>query len=118
MPKYDLNVILDPSLSEQQVQVEKDAVAAQVQRVEGEVLELEEWGIRRLAYPIRKGNEGYYLIYRLNLSGEAPKAIESALRLRDNVMRVLAVKDRPEWKTKKEPKVTPVAEAAPAAPPA
>lgn len=117
MPKYDLNVILEPGLSEQQVQVEKDAIAAQIQRVEGEVLELEEWGIRRLAYPIRKGLEGYYLIYRLNLTGEAPKAIEAALRLRDNVMRVLSVKERPEWKTKKEPKAAPTPEAAPAATP-
>ena len=40
--KYDLNVILDPSLSEQQVQAEKDAVALQVERAGGEILELEE----------------------------------------------------------------------------
>ena len=82
--KYDLNVILDPSLSEQQVQVEKDAVALQVERAGGEILDLEEWGLRRLAYPIRKGNEGYYLIYRLHLTGETPKTIEAALRQRDN----------------------------------
>lgn len=99
--KYDLNVILDPSLTEAQIQTEKDAVATQVERAAGTVLELDEWGIRRLAYPIRKGNEGYYLVYRLELSGTAPKTIEAALRQRDNVMRVLVVKDRPEWKTKK-----------------
>ncbi|MCC6311655.1 MAG: 30S ribosomal protein S6, partial [Trueperaceae bacterium] len=99
--KYDLNVILDPSLSEQQVQAEKDAVALHVERAGGEVLQLDEWGMRRLAYPIRKGNEGYYLIYRLRLSGETPKTIEAALRQRDNVMRVLVVRERPEWKTKK-----------------
>ena len=99
--KYDLNVILDPSLTEAQIQTEKDAVATQVERAAGTVLELDEWGIRRLAYPIRKGNEGYYLVYRLELSGTTPKAIEAALRQRDNVMRVLVVKDRPEWKTKK-----------------
>lgn len=99
--KYDLNVILDPSLSEAQIQTEKDAVATQVERAAGTVLELDEWGIRRLAYPIRKGGEGYFLIYRLELSGTTPKAIEAALRQRDNVMRVLVVKDRPEWKTKK-----------------
>lgn len=99
--KYDLNVILDPSLTEAQIQTEKDAVATQVERAAGTVLELDEWGIRRLAYPIRKGNEGYYLIYRLELSGTTPKTIEAALRQRDNVMRVLVVKDRPEWKTKK-----------------
>lgn len=99
--KYDLNIILDPSLSEAQVQTEKDAVAVQLERAQGTVLQLEEWGIRRLAYPIRKGNEGYYLIYRLELPGNTPKTIEAALRQRDNVMRVLVVKDRPEWKTRK-----------------
>ena len=99
--KYDLNVILDPSLTEAQIQTEKDAVTTQVERAAGTVLELDEWGIRRLAYPIRKGNEGYFLIYRLELTGTTPKAIEAALRQRDNVMRVLVVKDRPEWKTKK-----------------
>ncbi|HEX7005434.1 MAG TPA: 30S ribosomal protein S6 [Trueperaceae bacterium] len=98
---YDLNLILDPNLSEQQLQTEKDAVAAQVERVGGEVVDVDEWGSRRLAYPIRKLNEGYYIIYRLNLSGETPKAIEAALRQRDNVMRVLVVKDRPEWRTRK-----------------
>ena len=100
--EYDLNVILEPNLSETQLQTEKDAVETQVQRAEGEILKLDEWGSQRLAYPIRKLNEGYYLIYRLSLSGEKPKAVEAALRQRDNVMRVLVVKDRPEWRTKKE----------------
>lgn len=110
--KYDLNVILDPALSEQQVQAEKDAVALQVERVGGEIVELDEWGLRRLAYPIRKGNEGYYLIYSLHLPGDTPKAVETALRQRDNVMRVLVVRERPEWKTKKEPKAEGPADAA------
>ena len=99
--EYDLNVILDPNLSEAQLQTEKDAVETQVQRAEGEILKVDEWGAQRLAYPIRKLNEGYYLIYRLSLSGDKPKVVEAALRQRDNVMRVLVVKDRPEWRTKK-----------------
>jgi len=99
--QYDLNVILDPSLSETQVQTEKDAVQSQVDRNGGTIVSVEEWGMRRLAYPIRKGNEGYFLIYRLALPHDKPKAIESALRQRDNVMRVLVVRDRPEWKTRK-----------------
>ena len=110
--KYDLNVILDPSLSEQQVQAEKDAVTLQVERAGGEILELDEWGLRRLAYPIRKGSEGYYLSFRLHLTGETPKTIEAALRQRDNVMRVLVVRQRPDWSTKKEPKSEGRAEAA------
>lgn len=99
--EYDLNVILEPNLSEQQLQTEKDAVTTQVERVEGEIVEVDEWGSRRLSYPIRKLNEGYYIIYRLKLSGDKPKTLETALRQRDNVMRVLVVKERPEWKTRK-----------------
>jgi len=99
--EYDLNVILEPGLSETQLQNEKDAVDVQIERAGGELLELDEWGARRLAYPIRKLNEGYYLIYRLKLPGDKPKQVENALRQRDNVMRVLVVRDRPEWKTRK-----------------
>lgn len=117
LAKYDLNVILVPHLNETQLQAEKDAVATQVERAGGQIVELDEWGTRRLAYQIRKFNEGHYLIYRVMLPGTAPKTIEAALRQRDNVMRVLIVKDRPEWKTKKAPKVEeraaePAAEAA------
>lgn len=101
MHQYDLNLILDPNLNESQVQTEKDAVNAQIEKFAGEILSVDEWGNKRLAYPIRKLNEGYYIIYTLRLAGEAPKAIESSLRLRDNVMRVLVVRDRPEWRTRK-----------------
>jgi small subunit ribosomal protein S6 len=98
---YDLNLILDPGLNEAQLQTEKDAVAALVERHEGEIAELDEWGNKRLAYEIRKGREGYYLIYRVKLPKRAPKALEASMRLRDNVMRVLVVRDRPEWRTRK-----------------
>ena len=56
MNSYDLNVILDPNLNETQLKLEKDAITAQIERVEGEVQELDEWGNKRLAYPIRKLN--------------------------------------------------------------
>ncbi len=110
MDTYDLNLILDPGLNETQVQTEKDAVATQVERAGGEIVETDEWGNRRLAYEIRKLREGYYIIYTLKLPHTAPKAIETALRQRDNVMRVLSVKQRPEWRTSK--KVQPQAQAA------
>ncbi len=98
---YDLNVILDPNLNETQVQTEKDAVVSQVERAGGEILEVDEWGNKRLAYEIRKGREGYYIIYNLRLPLEAPKVVENNLRLRDNVMRVLVTRNRPEWRTLK-----------------
>jgi small subunit ribosomal protein S6 len=109
--EYDLNLILDPGLSDAQLQTEKDAVDAQIQRAGGTLVKLDEWGSQRLAYPIRKLNEGYYLIYRLSLPNDTPKQIETSLRQRDNVMRVLVVKDRPEWHTRKaQPAAAPAAD--------
>lgn len=102
MHTYDLNVILDPNLNETQLKLEKDAISAQIERVEGSVQEVDEWGNKRLAYPIRKLNEGYYLIYKLSLSETAPRQLTTNLRLRDNIMRVLVTRDRPEQRTRKE----------------
>jgi small subunit ribosomal protein S6 len=117
MQQYDLNVILDPNLNEAQLKLEKDAIVAQVERVQGEIGELDEWGNKRLAYPIRKLNEGYYLIYKLALSETAPRQLTTNLRLRDNVMRVLVTRDRPEQRTRKEaPKSEKPAEPRPEAP--
>jgi small subunit ribosomal protein S6 len=117
MQQYDLNVILDPNLNEAQLKLEKDAIVAQVERVQGEIGELDEWGNKRLAYPIRKLNEGYYLIYKLSLSETAPRQLTTNLRLRDNLMRVLVTRDRPEQRTRKEaPKSEKPAETRPEAP--
>ena len=102
MHNYDLNVILDPNLNETQLKLEKDAIGAQIERVEGSVQEVDDWGNKRLAYPIRKLNEGYYLIYKLSLSETAPRQLTTNLRLRDNIMRVLVTRDRPEQRTRKE----------------
>ncbi len=102
MHQYDLNVILDPNLNEAQLKLEKDAIVAQIERVEGQIVELDEWGNKRLAYPIRKLNDGYYLIYKLMLSESAPRQLTTNLRLRDNIMRVLVTRDRPEQRTRKE----------------
>jgi small subunit ribosomal protein S6 len=113
---YDLNVILDPGLSDAQLETEKGAVDTQIERAGGTIVGIDELGHQRLAYPIRKQSEGYYLIYRLDLPNDTPKVVEAALRQRDNVMRVLAVKDRPEWKTRKAPQETeaPIAQETPA----
>jgi small subunit ribosomal protein S6 len=101
---YDLNIILDPNLDESRVGSEKDAIANQIERVGGSITEMDEWGNRRLAYPIRKLNDGYYIIYKLSLPTSTPRALEDALKLRDNIMRILVTRERPEWRTRKAPK--------------
>ena len=101
MNQYDLNLILNPNLSAEQVQIEKDYIENAVRNAGGEVSHLDDLGNRRLAYQVDKDREGYYLMYTIKAAGNPEKDIASSLRLRDHVRRVLVVKDRPEWKTKK-----------------
>lgn len=101
MNQYDLNLILNPNLSAEQVQTEKEYIETAVKNAGGEVTRLDEPGNRRLAYQVNKDREGYYLMYTIKAEGNPEKDIAASLRLRDHVRRVLIVKDRPEWKTKK-----------------
>lgn len=101
MNQYDLNLILNPNLSAEQVQIEKDYIENTVKNSGAELSNLDDLGNRRLAYAIEKDREGYYLMYTIKAGGNPEKDIASTLRLRDHVRRVLVVKDRPEWKTKK-----------------
>ena len=101
MNQYDLNLILNPNLSAEQVQIEKEYIETTLKNSGAEMSNLDDVGNRRLAYAIDKDREGYYLMYTIKASGNPEKEIASTLRLRDHVRRVLVVKDRPEWKTKK-----------------
>lgn len=101
MNQYDLNLILNPNLSAEQVQIEKDYIETTLRGAGAEVANLDEVGNRRMAYAIDKDREGYYLMYTIRAGGNPEKDIAATLRLRDNVRRILVVKDRPEWKTKK-----------------
>lgn len=101
MNQYDLNLILNPNLSAEQVQIEKEYIETTLKNNGAELSNLDDVGNRRLAYAIDKDREGYYLMYTIKAGGNPEKEIASTLRLRDHVRRVLVVKDRPEWKTKK-----------------
>ncbi len=101
MAQYDLNLILNPNISAEQVETEKEFIKRAVEAAGGEITNLDEPGNKRLAYAINKIREGYYLMYTIQMEGNPEKDVASNLRLRDNIYRVLVVKDRPEWKTKK-----------------
>ena len=101
MNQYDLNLILNPNISAEQVQIEKDYIENTLRSNGAEITNLDDLGNRRLAYAVNKDREGYYLMYTIRAGGNPEQTIAAPLRLRDNVRRILVVKDRPEWKTKK-----------------
>ena len=87
---YEVVFILDPNLN-------AEATAAMVSKFQtlveqnGTLAEVNEWGKRRLAYPINDMTEGYYVLMTFSSKPEFPRELDRILRITDGVMRSLIV---------------------------
>ena len=87
---YEELYILDPNLSEEQIA----ALVARFKGVvesNGTVSEVNEWGKRRLAYPINDLMEGYYVLMTFTAAAAIPQELDRIFRITDGVMRSLIV---------------------------
>lgn len=63
-----------------------------IQNREGDLLKLEEWGMRRLAYPIQKKTRGYYVLTEFYGLADLPQDLENFFRIDERVIRYIIVK--------------------------
>ena len=98
MRKYETIYILQPDLSEDDMKVVADKVQEVIASRKGEFHRLEDWGIRKLAYPIGKCARGRYLYLRYDGGRELIAELERRLRLDEKVLRFQSVNitDQPE----------------------
>ncbi len=92
MRSYELVFIVHPQVEGDALTALLDNVRNLVERSGGRVVRVEPWGMRRLAYPIRKQWEGQYVLMRLELEARGVAALEHDLRLLEPVMRHLIVR--------------------------
>ena len=93
MRNYEMIVILRADLAEDDLANQLDTIQGWVERAGGEISELNHWGRRRMAYRIQNQRDGYYLLYKLRLDPDAPAEIERTLRIDENILRYLIVRD-------------------------
>lgn len=108
--KYELLYIVHPDL-ESSIDKITDRVKGAIESRGGKITYEENWGKRKLAYPINKSEVGIYVLYYFESPKEALTKVERDLRLTEEVMRfmLLALEDRkkpeaPKAK-KEEPKI-------------
>jgi small subunit ribosomal protein S6 len=91
MRKYETIYILQPDLSEDDIKVVADKVQDVIASYKGDFQRLEDWGIRKLAYPINKCARGRYLYLRYDGGRELIAELERRLRLDEKVLRFQSV---------------------------
>jgi small subunit ribosomal protein S6 len=89
---YELVVILSPEIGDDAVTASIDRVHQGVTSHGGEVVDVNHWGRRRLAYPIKSHLEGNYVVSQIKLDPAHVSDLESNLRISEEVIRHLIVK--------------------------
>ena len=92
MNKYELALVLNPSLDEEARTAEMAKVQDLIARFGGTIEKVDDWGKRRLAYEIQKVNEGFFSFTTFDAEPTAPAEIESRVRIMENVLRYLIVR--------------------------
>ena len=90
--RYELMVIVAPDLGETAIKKRLESIKKSITDFGGEVFFEDVWGLRNLAYDIRKHGQGFYAVMDLNLNPENVKELERILRLEVEVLRHLLIK--------------------------
>ncbi len=89
MRNYELMFIVHPDLDESAFNEVVERVKSWITDAEGKVTKVDYWGKRKLAYPIRKQNEGQYVLMKTEMNPSFCAALDRNLRLSEPVMRYL-----------------------------
>jgi small subunit ribosomal protein S6 len=92
MRHYELTFIVDPVLSNEEIQTVRQTYEDLVKKLGCKIVHVDEIGLRQLAYPLNKRNSGiYYTIEFEAENGEAIAPLELALRRDERIMRFLSI---------------------------
>lgn len=92
MSKYELTVVVSAKIEDDERAAAVDKCKALVERFGGTITNIDEWGKRKLAYEVQKMKEAYYYFIKFDAETTAPAEIESRIRIMDDVIRYLIVK--------------------------
>ena len=91
MRRYETMMVLHPELPEAQIRETIDRARRLVEGMGAEVHQIDEWGMRDLAYPIRKLNRGYYVVTEYSAEPKVVNEFERTMKLADEILRYISV---------------------------
>lgn len=91
MREYELTIIVHPELDEAAFNEIVERVAGWITEDGGEIIKTDNWGKRQLAYPIRKLNEGQYVMFHAKMNPQLGKTIERNLGYMETILRFMLI---------------------------
>lgn len=92
MSKYELAVVVSAKIEDDERAAVVDKCKALIERFGGTVTNVDDWGKKRLAYEVQKMKDAFYYFIQFDAETSAPAEIENRVRIMDNVLRFLIVK--------------------------
>ena len=89
---YEIVLILTPAIDDARSSTIIDRIDRFVTERGGEITKKEAWGMRRLAYPIQRFNEGNYYLRQFSLDGDHIKDMEALIEVYEDILRHMIVK--------------------------
>jgi small subunit ribosomal protein S6 len=101
MNSYETLFVVDATLSEEDVKATVEKFTALIAE-NGTIESVDEWGKRKLAYPINDKNDGYYVLVNFKSEGEFPSELERVFGINEYILRSIVIRHIEDKKTVKE----------------
>ena len=92
MNKYELALVVNAKIEDEERAAVVEKAKEYITRFGGTITNVDDWGKKRLAYEIHKMREGFYYFIQFDASADCPAEIEKRIRIMDNVLRFLCVR--------------------------
>lgn len=92
MREYETVFLISPNLTEEEAKGLITQMADVIAKKKGKMVDKEEWGKKKLAYPISKFEEAFYVLFRYEGESEIPAELERQFKQADTVIRYLTVR--------------------------
>jgi len=102
--KYEIGFIITPDANEDEVKKIIESISGSIKKAKGVIEGIDEWGRKKMAYPIQKNLEGYFVFIQTEVDGSVIADLERRLKQMEKVLRFITL--RLDDKLKKSNKLT------------
>ena len=102
--RYEIGFIITPDANEEEVKKIVESITGTIKKAKGVIENIDEWGRKKMAYPIKKNLEGYFVFMQTEVDGVVIAELERRLKQMEKVLRFITL--RLDDKLKKANKLT------------